>query len=357
MIVWAEHLRIAGLVCAGLFALYGFLSYRRGGASRLGLLLALLIALGVAVVSVFPQVGEVLTSLLGLENRAFALLSFAVLLLFGLVLYLIGQVGAVRSRGRDIVEALAVRSYLERYGSPEGGDSGTAGDEILILVPAYNEGPTISKVVDRVPKRILGMKTRILVVVDGATDDTETAALRSGVAVATLALRLGKGDAMHVGFRIATLEGAAIVVTIDADGQYLPEEIERIVRPVVDDEADFVIGSRFLGHYQESGSIRHIGVVFFSAFITLITGRRITDCTSGLRAIRGAELAKFDLREEQFETNEVLLEACRNRLRIMEVPATMLKREEGESKKPPKLWYPMGVMWVIVRTWLRGKPV
>lgn len=356
--IWeGEHLRVAGLAVAGLFALYGIHSYRRGGASRFGFLISLLIALGVAVVSVFPQVGEIFTSLFGLENRAFALLSFAVLLIFALILYLIVQVDAVRSRGRDFVEALAVRSYLERYGGLGSGGLPSREDEVLILVPAFNEGGTIGKVVDRIPKTILGRKTSILVLVDGATDDTEAVALASGVAVATLATRLGKGDALHLGFKIATLERAGIVVTIDADGQYLPEEIERVVRPVSEDEADFVIGSRFLGHYQESGSVRHIGVVFFSALISAITRRKITDCTSGLRAMRGSELWKFDLREEQFETNEVLLEAYRNRLRIIEVPATMLKREEGESKKPPKLWYPLGVMWVIVRTWLRGKPV
>ncbi len=208
----------------------------------------------------------------------------------------------------------------------------------------------------RVPESVLGRETKTVVLVDGATDDTEAVALRSGVPVATLAVRLGKGDALHVGFEIARLEKAEIVVTIDADGQYQPEEIERVVKPVIDEEADFVIGSRFLGYYEEAGSVRHLGVVFFSRLVSLLTRRRITDCTSGLRAIRGAELEKLDLREEQFETNEVLLEAHRNGLRIKEVPCSMLKRAEGESKKPPRLWYPMEVMWVIVRTWLRGRP-
>ncbi len=357
----AEHLSVAGLLFATLFAIYGVVRYRRRRGSRFELLLSLLIALGVAVVSVAPQVGEVLTGLLGLERREFALISFAILLLFGLFLYLLGQVSAVRTRNRETVIALAVRSYLEKYGTPEmlPPDRPAEGtrEKVMVLVPAYNEEKNIGDVLRRVPKEILGRETKTLVVVDGATDDTEAVALRAGVPTTALATRLGKGDAMRVGFEIARLERPEIVVTLDSDGQYKPEEIEDVMRPVVEGEADFVIGSRFLGYYEEAGSVRHAGVVFFSKLISLLTRRRITDCTSGLRAIRGEGVDKLDLREEQFETNEVLLEAHRNRLRIMEVPCSMLKRNEGKSKKPPKLWYPMGVMWVIVRTWLRGKPV
>lgn len=357
----AEHLSIAGLVFAAVFAIYGVVRYRGRRGSRFELLLSLAIALGVAVVSVAPQVGEVLTGLLGLEQREFALISFAILLLFGLFLYLLGQVGAVRTRNRETVIALAVRSYLEKYGTPEmqPPDTPPEGEreKVMVLVPAYNEAKNIGDVLRRVPEEILGRETTTLVVVDGATDDTEAVALREGVPTTALAVRLGKGDAMRVGFEIARLMRPEIVVTLDSDGQYKPEEIEDVMRPVVDGEADFVIGSRFLGYYEESGSVRHAGVVFFSRLISVLIRRRITDCTSGLRAIRGEGVDKLDLREEQFETNEVLLEAHRNRLRITEVPCSMLKRNEGKSKKPPKLWYPMGVMWVIVRTWLRGRPV
>ena len=194
-------------------------------------------------------------------------------------------------------------------------------------------------------------------VVGGATDGTAAAALRARAPTAALAATLGKGDATRVGFEIARLERPEIVVTLDSDGQYRPEEIEDVMKPVVEGEADFVIGSRFLGYYEESGSVRHWGVVFFSKLISLLTRHRIRDCTSGLRAIRGEAVDKLDLREEQLETSEVLLEAHRSRLRIVEVPCSMLKRNERRSKKPPKLRYPLGVMWVIVRTWLRGRPV
>ncbi len=142
----AEHVRLGGVLVAALFAAYGIVSFRRGGWSRFELLLALLIAAGVVVVSVFPQVGEVFTRLFGLKNRAFALLSFASLLLFGLFLYLLGQVGTARRRGREIVGALALREYMARFGSPEmltphgQAARGAQPGRVLVLVPAYNEG-------------------------------------------------------------------------------------------------------------------------------------------------------------------------------------------------------------------------
>lgn len=350
-------MRIAGVVVALLVAAYGVIKYRRGGWERGDLLISLLIASGVAVVSVVPQVGEVFGWLFSLENRAFALLSFSTLLLFGLFLYLLGQARASSRRSREIVMSLAVRRYVDRYAEPGllRGNPEPAGERgrILVIIPAFNEGGTIGSVLNEIPEEIYGYEVKTVVVVDGATDATEAATLEAGFPVTALTIRLGKGDAMRVGFEIARLEKADVVITLDADGQYQPEEMEHVAKPVVEDEADFVIGSRFLGYYEEAGSIRHAGVVFFSRMVSFLTGHRITDCTSGLRAIRRTGLDKLDLREKQFETNEVLLEAARNNMRIMEVPATMLRRAEGVSKKPPKLAYPLGVLRVILQTWLR----
>jgi hypothetical protein len=348
-----EGVRIAGVVVAMLFALYGVYRYQSsGGRNRRSLFWALVIAVGVALVSIVPQIADGFARLFSIQDRAFAILAFAVLLLFGLFLYLLGQAEANRRKTRDGIIALAVQRYRDQYGNKDGTARHEAG-KVMVMVPAYNEGKNIGDVLRRVPDEILGYPTKTVVLVDGATDDTEAVALRMGVPTAALATRLGKGDVMRVGFEIARLETPEMVITLDSDGQYKPEEIEDVVRPVHEGKADFVIGSRFLGFYEESGSIRHAGVVFFSRLVSVLIGRRITDCTSGLRAIRGTGAAKLDLREEQFETNEVLLEAHRNRLRITEVPCSMLKRAEGKSKKPKRLRYPMGVMWVIVRTWLR----
>src|SRR3712207_1776838 len=169
----------------------------------------------------------------------------------------------------------------------------------------------------------------------------------------TLFRSRGQGDALRTGFAIAQLERAEVVINLDADGQYKPEEIERLVKPIISGKADFVLGSRFMGFYEEAGSVRHIGVVFFSKMISLLTGTRISDCTNGFRAIRISELHKLDLVEDRFNATEIILEALKKRLRFEQVPVTMLSRAAGETKKPPKLAYPLGVFRVISSTWLR----
>jgi hypothetical protein len=346
-----EHIRFAGMIVAVLFAGYGLLRYRRGGWSRFALLLSLLIASGVAVVSVVPQVGEVFTRLFGLESRAFALLSFAILLLFGLFLYLLNQVQAANHRNGEIVTALAVRQYAERYLSPK--ERSSEKREILIIVPAYDEEEGIRGVLRKVPEELLGYEVKTVVVDDGSADATEAIALEEGFPVVAHVVNRGQGDALRTGFAIAQLERAEIVINLDADGQYKPEEIERLVKPIIEDKADFVLGSRFMGFYEEAGSVRHVGVVFFSKMISLLTGTRISDCTNGFRAIRVSELHKLDLREDRFNATEIILEALKKKLRFEQVPVTMLSRTAGETKKPPKLAYPLGVFRVIIQTWLR----
>lgn len=350
----AEHVRVVGIIVAVLFAGYGILRYRRGGSSRFDLLLALLIAAGVAVVSVFPQIGEIFVGLFGLENRAFALLSFAVLVLFGLFLYILGQVRNTSRRNGEIVTGVAVRRYIEQYVAPTGSAANCSEKgKVLVIIPAYDEEGGIRDMLRRVPKELMGYEVKTVVVDDGSTDATETIALEEGSPVATHVVNRGQGDALRTGFEIARVEQADIVINLDADGQYQPEEMEYLIKPIVCDEADFVLGSRFLGYYEEAGSVRHIGVLFFSKLISILTRTSISDCTNGFRAIRVPMLQNMNLMEDRFNATEIILEALKGGLRFQEVPISMLKRSAGETKKPPRLAYPFGVFRVIIRTWLR----
>lgn len=352
-----DNFRLAGLLAALALATYAVLKYRyRRQWRRSDLLLGLTLAFGIALVSAFPQVvGEPFRRLFGLEDRGFAILTVSNLALFGCVLYLLNQVRLANRRGGLIVSALAARQYALENFPPERrlALSHEDPDGIMIVVPAYNEQGSIREVLGRVPRELYGRRVETIVVVDGAEDETEAVAVTEGFPVATHVVNLGQGDALRTGFEISRQANAEVVVNLDADGQYLPEDVERLVAPVLEDEADFVLGSRFRGFYEESGSVRHVGVVFFSRMVSLLTGQKVTDCTNGLRAIRVSRLAELDLREESFNATELILEALRKGLRYHEIPVTMLKRFEGESKKPRKLAYPFGVFRVIIRTWLR----
>nr|MBA3794773.1 glycosyltransferase family 2 protein [Rubrobacter sp.] len=199
----------------------------------------------------------------------------------------------------------------------------------------------------------LGHEVKTVVVDDGSKDATADIAREEGVPVVTHVVNRGQGDALRTGFAIAQAERSLAVINLDADGQYKPEELDRLVGPIIEGKADFVLGSRFLGFYEESGSVRHVGVVFFSRLISLLTGIKVSDCTNGYRAIRVSELHKMDLREDRFNANEITLEALRNKLRFHQVPVSMMTRAAGETKKPPRLAYPLGVFRVIISTWLR----
>jgi len=347
----AANVSVAGIVIALLFVAYGVFKFR-GGGSRLDLLLSLVIALGIALVSVVPQIFEPISRLLGLENRAFALLGLANLLLFALFLNLLGRVRTAGRKSGEIVTGLAVKEYSEKHLSPEERLEGHPG-EILIIVPAYDEEGGIREVLRRIPDEVLGHEVKTVVVDDGSTDATAAIARAEGVPVVSHVVNRGQGDALRTGFAIAQAERSLAVINLDADGQYKPEELDRLVGPIIEGKADFVLGSRFLGFYEESGSVRHVGVVFFSRLISLLTGIKVSDCTNGYRAIRVSELHKMDLREDRFNANEITLEALRNKLRFHQVPVSMMTRAAGETKKPPRLAYPLGVFRVIISTWLR----
>ena len=157
-----------------------------------------------------------------------------------------------------------------------------------------------------------------------------------------------------MGYDIALQLGADIVVTLDADGQHLPEELLDHDRARSSrGEADYVNGSRLLGEFEKESMIRHIGVHFFSRLVTILTGPRITDPSSGYRAARADLLRKLVLEQDQFWTSEVLIEALRHRARIVEVPVTIEARKGGKSKKPKSLKYGYYFSKAIIQTWLR----
>jgi len=350
--------RLIGVLVALVFAGYGISKYRKGNWSKLDLLLALLGSFGITAVSVFPPVGNTLTAAFNLENRLFAILVFSNLLLFGLFLYLLNQIRSSNRRSREIVRAIARYNYNERNSSKRkpSGETNAPSEKkkrLLVVIPAYNEEEAVRGVLTRVPKEVLGYEVDALVVVDGSTDATEAVAIELNFPVATHIVNCGGGDALRTGFEIARMENADIVVNMDADGQHQPEEIERMVSPIVEDTADLVVGSRFLGHYEERGSIRHIGVILFSWLVSSLAGKKVTDCTNGFRALRVDDLQKLDLQEEQFHTTELILEGAKKKLRYQEVPISVFKRAVGESKKPKRLRYPFGVLRVIIQTWLR----
>jgi glycosyltransferase involved in cell wall biosynthesis len=219
---------------------------------------------------------------------------------------------------------------------------------------ALNEQDSIASVLHALPHNVCGLEVRTLVVDDGSTDDTAVLAREAGAVVARHRRNLGQGDGLRTGFALALALGATVVVTMDADGQHDPAQLGDLLAPIVEDRADYVQGSRFLGRYDDAGSGRHAGIKAFTALINVLAGIRITDCTNGFRAIRASGLRRMRLVEDRFSASEIIIEAAARGLRILEVPVHIRSRGAGVSKKPGGLRYPLGYLGAIVRSWTRA---
>jgi glycosyltransferase involved in cell wall biosynthesis len=257
------------------------------------------------------------------------------------------QAPRARRQANGRVREGAISTALAEHGRARG--------HAAIVMSALNEAESIGDVLAEIPATVCGLPTTIVVVDDGSTDKTAEIARDAGAVVASHARNLGQGDGLRTGFALAQELGAAVVVTMDADGQHNPAEIESLVRPVVDDLADYVQGSRFLGQYDDAGGARHAGIKGFTTLINLVSGAGITDCTNGFRAVRASSLATMRLVEDRFSASEIIIQASARGLRMREVPVHIRSRAAGESRKPRGLGYPLGYGATIGRSAVRAK--
>jgi len=115
---------------------------------------------------------------------------------------------------------------------------------------------------------------------------------------------------------------------MDSDNQHLPSDIQRMLEPILSGRSDLVIGSRILGKYHTSTKLRHMGINVFTKIISLVTGVQLTDCSSGFKAFNVNKMRVLDLREDQFQSAEVIIEAVKKGLRVSEVPITVINRKD-----------------------------
>ncbi len=226
---------------------------------------------------------------------------------------------------------------------------------VVVVIPAFNEEPAIGRVLELVPREACALAVETLVVDDGSADRTSEVAAAHGAYVARLGRNLGQGSALRVGYALAREFGARYVVTLDADGQWDPAQIPSVLEPVVAGDADFVLGSRVLGRAETDDRFRKAGVHLFAALVRLLTGVRVTDTSSGLRALRTDVTAAVRQQETQYQASELLIGAICRGYRVTERPVVMHKRTAGKSKKGNNVLYGVRYARVILRTWWRER--
>ena len=345
-------LRIVGGIFAAAFFAVALIRYRRRQISRLNLIISSLISAALLLLAIAPGLFNPLFEVFNFEpgngQRLTAVLLFAVGVLFVLLIRIQSEVDTSERGIRQLVESFGQSAF-----DWDAAADLPAGKRIVVVSPAHNEAENVGAVIEAMPHEVEGYHVVPIVIDDRSDDGTAETARAAGALVASLPIRRGGGLALRVGYDIALKLGADIVVTMDADGQHQPEELPTLVGPIIEGRADHVNGSRMLGDFEREGAIRHLGVHFFSRIVTILTGQRVTDISSGYRATRADTLRALILEQDQFWTSEVTIEALRQRARVVEVPVTFLTRRGGVSKKPKSLRYGWNFSKAIVKTWLR----
>ena len=343
-----SSLRLAGLIVGIAGLICTFLFYRGAKWKRLNFIFFSLVNVSLIAVSINPNIVNFLRDLLALQQyqygRILALLIISNVLLMFISVYTASKVENYRLQFDQLVRKLGL-GFLEAASKDL--------KPIMVVIPAYNEAENLKYLLPRIPVKIKNTEVGVLVVDDGSEDETSQIVKEHNQFVVSNPINRGGGAALRLGYDILRKSDAAVCVTMDADGQHRPEDIEELVAPILDDEYDVVIGSRILGTREKDDPIRIAGVHVFSAIISSLLGKRITDPSSGFRAFKMDKIKSIDLYEDQYHTSELIIEAVKKGLRVNEVPITILKRQFGKSKKGRDLTYGFHFARAIIKTWWR----
>jgi glycosyltransferase involved in cell wall biosynthesis len=202
---------------------------------------------------------------------------------------------------------------------------------VFLVLPARNEAERIASVIARLPATVVGRPTRCLVIDDASTDATARVAHRAGACVVTHPTGRGLGAAVRTGLREAAERGAAVVAFCDADGEYDPAELERLVAPILTGQADYIVGSRFLGEIRRMLPHRRLGNQVLTSGVRFITRAPVTDGQSGYRALSRQAATAAEIPHDYNYAQVLTVDLIAKGFRYAEVPITYSFRESGRS--------------------------
>ena len=207
---------------------------------------------------------------------------------------------------------------------------------ISVVIPVFNEELTIGNVLQRLVAVMqkTGFNYEIIVVDDCSTDRSLEFSRGTRVKVFSLKMHMGKGYALRAGFAKAKGE---IITTIDSDGSHRPEELPRLLTPILQNKSDLVIGSRYLGLTPVAAKkLNAAGVRIFNFLVEILTGTAVSDSQSGYRVMTSAVLRSMRLKSGGYEIeSEMLVKTARHGFRVLEVPISFEQRTYGTSRLDP----------------------
>lgn len=235
--------------------------------------------------------------------------------------------------------------------------------KVLIIIPAYNEEASILKTYQSIIKynKKNALKYDAFVINDGSKDKTEEILVTNEVPHVKLINNLGIGGAVQTGYKYALENDYDIAVQFDGDGQHDVNYVKNIIEPIINNDFDMVIGSRFIDKSSsnfKSSFTRRIGIKLISFFIKLFTRKKIYDTTSGFRAVN-KEIIKEFANDYPVEYPEPIttVEIIKRGYKVKEVPVSMNERENGSSsiKAWKNIYYMLNVIISIIILGIGGK--
>jgi len=230
--------------------------------------------------------------------------------------------------------------------------------KIIVMVPAYNEENSISQVIQEIPRSINGSKVEVLVINDGSTDNTVSVAQKAGADhIVSHRKNRGLGHTFKTGLDKAVELGADVVVNIDADGQYNAKEIPKLVKPIIDGEADLVLGYRDIDSLDHMPFAKKIGNKIATRITRMTSGFPVEDAQTGFRAFSREAVMRLNLQGDYTYVQETIIQAVDEGMKIVQIPIEFRKRE-GESRLISNIWnYAGRAGLTIVRTYRDAYPL
>ena len=213
--------------------------------------------------------------------------------------------------------------------------------KILLIIPAYNEEESIINTIKEVEnfRKNYEYDLDYIVINDGSTDNTEQILIKNKIKNIKLVINLGIGGAVQTGYKYAYKNQYDIAIQFDGDGQHDINSIDALIAPILAQQADLVVGSRFLKEKKatfQTTVMRKLGIKIISFFIKIVANLKIYDTTSGYRAANRKTLKIFSRRyPSKFPEPESIVVAKKKGLKIIEQPVNMFERQGGESSITP----------------------